>query len=805
MGSLHTGSEKLLEVRTGKVELVIKAKTQQAAVGDEGRVSGLRIYGSDVESVCIEPEGMTEEYGEHTGYAFHEYTTVPLFFEQTDYLVTIRSVCGENLEFKSNSNQVTASVSAPFENDLTQLAGVINFFNSVGYSDLIISAAGVTVLSLRIEVFPSKISYRRDYVDMMTDINNLVNESVLDFMKKTYRVFVPDHKRNEVPAVFFTILQAIYEKYMRAAKRIISVPHHKLVTEYNVVPQHKAKRTDSKTEKWLLKRPDTLQLQNNSIYVDKILAVSKNITYDTQENRLVKFMLRMTIKRIEDFSARYIRTTASPDQCILTGAKRMSNELQHILNNTFLSEVSDYNAMKSMSLVFGMAPGYRELYKYYLILQNGFTVGGDVFRMSVRDTALLYEYWCFIKLYSILRDKYKLKSPDIIKVDRKGVTVDLVKGKESKVEFVNTVTGESIILRYNKSESETPTISQRPDNILELSKNDSKNTYKYVFDAKYRIEANPDSAFYPDTKPGPKVDDINTMHRYRDAIVYENQESRFTFEKTMFGAYILFPYDNEEEYKNHRFYRSIEKVNIGGLPFLPSATKMVTDFLRDLVSDSSESAFERTTLPVGIEERIKEVNWNKRDVVIGLVPDKEHLELYLENRIYFTRKFNTSNLPLRYIALYEKGKGITYYGELADWRRAERNTLPGKSSHAGLYHVFEVIGWKKLPETIKPEEIGPAPLAYTNSFLLQNAKSYSDLRLRNEEEYRLFIELRRRTDVKIVTDEENTVAFECDGIKIMSRDGRIIIIKDDSIIASCTVAEFRKKPNYTFRMLMGSI
>ena len=67
------------------------------------------------------------------------------------------------------------------------------------------------------------------------------------------------------------------------------------------------------------------------------------------------------------------------------------------------------------------------------------------------------------------------------------------------------------------------------------------------------------------------MDDINTMHRYRDSIVYENKLSKFTFEKTMFGAYILFPYADEELYKEHRFYKSIETVNIGG--FAPIFTR----------------------------------------------------------------------------------------------------------------------------------------------------------------------------------------------------------------------------------------
>ena len=48
-------------------------------------------------------------------------------------------------------------------------------------------------------------------------------------------------------------------------------------------------------------------------------------------------------------------------------------------------------------------------------------------------------------------------------------------------------------------------------------------------------------------------------------------------------------------------YRSIDTVNIGGLPFLPGATRLVEKMLGELVADSEESAFERASLPAGIE------------------------------------------------------------------------------------------------------------------------------------------------------------------------------------------------------------
>ena len=543
MASLPTGSDRLLEIRTEIIDVVIKSKGKQTTGvwQKETGSSSLKVVARNLERVSIPIQSVVEQYTDHKGVSIHDYPIQPLFFEQTDYIITIQAKEGQALEFHSNSSLIEERVSRVLDDVPSLLSGVVNFGNSVGFSDLIIRADGRDVLSVRVEVYPTKISYKDDYQAMMADINNMVSESVLDFMKKTYQVFVPDHKRNDVPAVFFTILQAIYDKYLRAAKRILAVPHHKLITEHEVLPHYKAGRIDTSSEKWLQKHPEQVRCTDTGIQAEKILAVRKQITYDTQENRLVKFMLKTTVRRIDDFTRRYIQSRQQPDEQVLIGASKMSREIQRLLGASWLSEVSDYSASKSMSLVFGMAPGYRELYKYYLMLQNGISVGGDIFHMSVRDTAQLYEYWCFIKLYDILRNQYTLKSPDIIKVDRKGVTIDLVKGKPSKVTFLNTKTGECIYLAYNPSEIATQTVNQRPDNVLELEKKGSGSAYKYVFDAKYRIEMNPDGQFYPDNKPGPKVDDINTMHRYRDAIVYENPESRFTFEKTMFGAYILFP------------------------------------------------------------------------------------------------------------------------------------------------------------------------------------------------------------------------------------------------------------------------
>ena len=57
---------------------------------------------------------------------------------------------------------------------------------------------------------------------------------------------------------------------------------------------------------------------------------------------------------------------------------------------------------------------------------------------------------------------------------------------------------------------------------------------------------------------------------------------------------------------------------------------MVRDFLEELISDTAESAFERATLPRGIEEKLARVDWTKRDVLIVNVPDEAEEALCID-------------------------------------------------------------------------------------------------------------------------------------------------------------------------------
>ena len=822
MASLPIGSNKLLEIRTSDVTIVIKSKKQQTVKSEDSdkRSSSLVVKGYDLERILV----LNQEYGKPSGngitkgYEMYSLDVYPMFFEQTDYELLISSNIGKAVGFWNEYYLLREKVSPVIDGNDTLISGIINFGNSCGYSDFEIYSDGKKVLTLRLEVYPTKISYREDYQRMVADVSEMVYGAAIDFMQKTYQEFSIGNTQNSVPAIFFQIMSAVFEKYIRAAKHIISKPHHKLITEHVVVPEHKAKRIDRKSERWLMNHPSHAQINGGDLEVSKILSVKKQITYDTTENRFVKFILQGTIRKLEDFIKRYDESKnyydSHVEESVIESANYMIRQIRSLLNTSFLREVSDYQAMQSMSLVFGMAPGYRELYKYYLMLQRGLSVNGDFFRISVKNTAKLYEYWCFIKLFSLLKKEYKLVSPDIIKVDNTGVTVTLVQGTKSEVLFLNPRTGEQITLIYNPGETKTQTVNQKPDNVLELEKKGSKVSYKYVFDAKYRIEQNPDNNYYPDKNPGPKVDDINTMHRYRDSIVYENKESRFMFEKTMFGAYILFPYDNEELYKEHKFYKSIDSVNIGGLPFLPGATTLVQKLLDELIADSKESAFERATLPRGIEEKLSVVDWSKKDVLIGIVRSLDQYDTCFDENVYYipAKRVASSRLPIHYVALYKtkedfgKEAGIEYYGEVLRTELVERDDISDTAFIADnkdqVFYKFYVREWLELPNVIKPREKGFS-VEFTNLFLLEHGESLPELLFENEEQYRFYSELKRNVSASIVNDNNNCIGFEYGNVIYSFAQGMIYTLRDGKNYGIIDISDFAKKPGEVFRRLIS--
>jgi PD-(D/E)XK nuclease superfamily len=159
--------------------------------------------------------------------------------------------------------------------------------------------------------------------------------------------------------------------------------------------------------------------------------------------------------------------------------------------------------------------------------------------------------------------------------------------------FTHKPTGKPLYLIYNRLFDRLPTIAQKPDNVIQFSNDDRF----YIFDAKYRIQFDPEyvKAY---GGPGPTTEDVNTMHRYRDAIAIPHPMKPTLFKQGIVsGSLVLFPYPNETAYLEHRFYKSIAQVEIGGLPFLPRATSLVSQKLSELLDSDYPNSLNAAKTP----------------------------------------------------------------------------------------------------------------------------------------------------------------------------------------------------------------
>ena len=814
-------ASELVYINTGLLKVTVKGKAAHPDFNDieiHDYESCLKITCADGFSAELKDAPIAVSSAERAGYHSQNYAVSPMFYEQQNYEIIIESEPGSNAEFWHDNINIRNKISSVGRNSGI-LSGIINFGSEIGSSDLVVKVNGEEYLTVTIEIFPTKISYKEDYKAIVADVTAEVYNLVFDFLKKTYSNFGIAENVNASPVEFFAIINEVYARFINSADMILSQPHHILETTREILPAFKAKKTDDQSLRWLEKHPENALIKEGRVLADKVLAVKKQVTYNTKENQLTKFILQSTAKKLAQFKSRYLKLDRPEDIELTKKIEGMISGIMRRSNSGFLSEVDAKSLSSGMSLVFSMAPGYRDLYKYYLMLQHGLSITGDVFNISLKDLAQLYEYWCFIKLNNIMRenrDKYKLVSQDIIKIQGNGIFVSLVKGKGSRVKYVNLKTNELITLSYNPSEINVPTVNQKPDNVLKLQKNGAKTDYEYVFDAKYRIDPALDDTPYKKNykTPGPKESDINTMHRYRDAIVYSNDAS--PFERTMFGAYILFPYGNEVEYRNHHFYKSIGKVNIGGLPFLPSATELVRDMLEELISDSPASAFERATLPKGIEEKLAKVDWTKRDVLIGTFRSQNQFNICKEKKFYYipAKRIKDENLPIHYVAAFQTPRvftdkaGIYYYGEVlrtALVRRSAIKDVPITQNNPDeLYYRFALREWIPLRKPILPKEQGFV-YEYTNMFLLENSEFVPELKLDSEEEYRLYTELKHRVNDVRIEGEETSSGFTVNNAAIRFDNGMIIVNKNGIDFTRYAIQAFLKTPNAVFRRIQKDI
>jgi hypothetical protein len=353
-------------------------------------------------------------------------------------------------------------------------------------------------------------------------------------------------------------------------------------------------------------------------------------------------------------------------------------------------------------------------------------------------------------------------------------------------------------------------VYKKPDTMLTITKKGKDFTYNFVFDAKYRID-------FDSENTGPLEEDINTMHRYRDALVIQQNKP---YERTAFGAYVLFPGFDEDSYENHRFYQSIDKVNIGGLPFLPNTTRLVEQFLDHLIEKSPEEIQQEGILPRGTKEEWMSALDDK--VMVGVVKNEKNYRVHRMEKFYHVpvAQLKKGWQEAKYLALYlpkrvsQEKNGIYFYGKITDVRIKKRKQITSlPSPKQNDYAVIHVAGWRTLDAVIPPVGYGIQVYTMTTLNALKQAKELPELFMKSSEEVALWRMLRRLSN-RVRMQLDHTYLDQATGIQGYSiRDIKVDLNRATETLRlskhgntkEIPIEWLRKQPTYVFKEIIHFI
>jgi len=818
MAILPSGSREeveLVQIETEDISLILKGKPYHE------RYESLKQYRTmdyhDTMDFTVDGENVQEikVYDVNQQQLAEQTSLRPIFFENGVYQLIIASKHGEELTFYHEHPLVRKAISPVEIGNQKILMGNLQFQNEVGLTTFKVFNGSKRLLEVTLEIFPSKLDYRNDYQQLLEEVNDEIYNLAFHFIRKTYFGAKIKLDGNPSRAEFYQLISHHFEHFIKAVSNIEKQPNHLLKKTHEKARGDQIGKLDSKGRSFLRKRPNLfaevkkgIPIGNKQFLPVSGLKIKKEITYDTNENRYIKWTLERLIHKLQDLLSsiknQNKRFKKEEDRFLIDKIQLMINRLEGKLKQPFWSNIGKLDR-SVMSLVLQMAPNYRDAFQIFLTLSKGLVLQGKVYQMSVKDVATLYEYWTFLKLGQILGRHYTLISQDIVKVNRNGLFVILDANQTAKRVYQHPVTKEEIILTYQKYEGSLPTVAQKPDTMLSIEKTGKDYKYNYIFDAKYRIDYAQEGSYYKKrySTPGPVEEDINTMHRYRDSIVAENNGP---YEQTSFGAYVLFPWFNEQSYQHHHFYKSIDKVNIGGLPFLPNATALVEQFIQRLINKGPEEIQKEGILPRGTVEE-----WQStfdEIVLVGLVDSYAAYNSYIQERIYSRpiSKLKKGWEKATYIALYVKNgittnHGVFVYGKI-------KNVRPIKNDI-----IFEVEVWKNLSQVIKPIQYGIANYILTTLHSLKESTELPELFMKSKEEVSVWRVLRRISDqIKLDLDDQwldhasSVTEYRIKDIIItMDQDRREMMLNNGSLQERIPIEKLERNTSAVFRLLIDML
>ena len=228
----------------------------------------------------------------------------PIFFENGYYQIIIEPAKGREVSFYHEY--------APFKEAVTKtrgmnfLSGTLHFQNEVGFSSFEIREGSNTLLDVLIEVFPTKLDYKTDYKELLFGVQEELYNLAYQFVQRTYVLGEAKYYKDPTLGEFYRLFSFHIENYKKALGQIEQMPHHQLTKNYIEVRGERLRKQDSRSYAYLRRNARQfveisgkgINIAGKNMMPTKGLLVKKEQTFDTFENRYVKWTMQRIVSRL---------------------------------------------------------------------------------------------------------------------------------------------------------------------------------------------------------------------------------------------------------------------------------------------------------------------------------------------------------------------------------------------------------------------------------------------------------------------------------------------------------------------------
>lgn len=489
------------------------------------------------------------------------------------------------------------------------IGSTIDFLNQPGHFALEFAYKNTSNHQVRhkfeFDVLSPKLDTKHDLDIIIQQIRSEYGDLVFRYLTLTFQQFEMGNEANN-ELIWLQVFKQIVDNYIQAVRFILHQPHNKMqeLEEYRRAERIKG-WTPRVAERFVNDRLNDEQKALRTYYRTERV----ESTTDTRENRFVKFTIDRITERLQLLMKKLAEGTSKNEIDLLN---EKFAELEVLRHNSFFKGIGLFDGFRQQSMVLQQRSGYSQVYRYWMMLQNGLDlIQGDT-SVGVQPIWKLYELWCFLKVKQLVckvlgidpRNKEHIEK--YIHEDTQNA-FDLFNGGSLSgcITYVNPQNEDLVEVGYQYSfnrkagedEMRSATTEQKPDIVMHIHKKERDITLTYLYDAKYRVKGDGDEGLRTAIDE-PAAETLDAMHHYRDAIYYGRKgEQRFS--KEIIGGYILFPGRMDERQMLERMKRgdeklpyylqSIEEVNIGAYPLLPNGESglLLEDHLRRVLLDES--------------------------------------------------------------------------------------------------------------------------------------------------------------------------------------------------------------------------